>query len=506
MILILVFVLIVLLVIYTIVLNRNRPANFPPGPPRLPIVGSYLHILFADYKYSHLALLKLAKHYNTKVLGFYLGDTPAISTFDWDLTKECFVKNEFNGKGFGILSSARGQGKAQGIFFVEGQFWIDQRRFSLSTLRDFGFGRRLQCFEEVVGQQVKELVDLLQNKPIESDSDVHRNIGEVLVPDIFFGYFMNCMWYILSGSFHDQHDLRDLCRSAMGFQRCTDALGGLITLAPWVRHIAPKLSGYQAAVDDNYDMYLYCKKFVDEHLETYAEEHMRDFIDVYISKIKEHEAEGVVEGFHVEQLIFMVLDYMFPAGVAMGHSVNFVFGYLVNYPEIQQKMQQQIDEVVGQSRMPNLNDRINLPYVDAVIKETLRIEPANPISLGRVCTDDTTLGGYDIPQGTFVVPNVWHAHNDPKVWGDPENFRPERWLTEEGRLIKQDKTMGFGGGRRICAGETFARQTMFLFISSLLQHYSFGPCDNEPRVDLTDIIPGINMSLQNYWIKATPRT
>lgn len=60
----------------------------------------------------------------------------------------------------------------------------------------------------------------------------------------------------------------------------------------------------------------------------------------------------------MEQLIFMVLDYMFPAGVAMGHSVNFVFGYLVNYPEIQQKMQQQIDEVVGQSRMPNLNDRI----------------------------------------------------------------------------------------------------------------------------------------------------
>ncbi|XP_017769406.1 PREDICTED: probable cytochrome P450 304a1 [Nicrophorus vespilloides] len=496
-----------LFVIYLIKINRDRPENFPPGPPKLPVYGSYWYVLKENFQFAHRALDGLAKKYKTDILGFYLGDTPAVCTFSTELNKELLTKDEFYGKAESILTQARGNGKRIGIFFVDGMYWQDQRRFTLRHLRDYGFGRRSENFEQFTIDQIQHMMDLLLSDPRPEDKDICRAKGEVLMPDIVYGYFNNLMWYLLSGRSHDLKTCRDLSRAALGFQRAGDVLGGAISITPWLRHIAPTFFGYTSAVEDNRKMYVYCEEIVKEHMATYDADHHRDFIDDYIFEINKLESQGIYNtSFNVEQMTFIVMDFMFPAPIAMGHTTNFLFGYLVNYPEVQRKIQEEVDLVVGRGRLPCLDDRKNMHYTEATIREILRKEPANPLGLTRTSTADTTLGGYFIPKGTVVMTNVHSAHNDPKVWGDPENFRPERWIEADGTLTKKDQTLGFGAGKRVCGGETFARHTMFLFLSCLLQNFTFLPPKGEQKPDLSKRIFGINISLPDFWMYAEPRT
>jgi coumaroylquinate(coumaroylshikimate) 3'-monooxygenase len=87
-----------------------------------------------------------------------------------------------------------------------------------------------------------------------------------------------------------------------------------------------------------------------------------------------------------------------------------------------------------------------MPYVEASLRECLRILPVTPLGLPRRCVQDTTLGGYFIPENTIMWANIWSAHRDETIWKDPEEFRPERFLDEDGNLLKKDHTIGFGAG------------------------------------------------------------
>lgn len=87
----------------------------------------------------------------------------------------------------------------------------------------------------------------------------------------------------------------------------------------------------------------------------------------------------------------------------------------------------------------------SLPYVEATLREVMRRQILNPLGLGHRTTEDTTLCGFDIPKDSFVLTNLWSLHMDEAVWGDPQNFRPERFLDEQGLLIK-DQSMPFGAG------------------------------------------------------------
>jgi cytochrome P450 len=115
-----------------------------------------------------------------------------------------------------------------------------------------------------------------------------------------------------------------------------------------------------------------------------------------------------------------------------------------------------------------------------------------------------TFGWIFIPKDTIMLPCIWTAHKDKSVWGDnPEEFQPERFLDKDGNLLKKDNTLGFGAGKRLCAGETFARQNMFLIVSNILQSFTIKSPNGKPVV--LDVVPGINMSLKENWILVEPR-
>ncbi|KAK7460408.1 hypothetical protein VKT23_009129 [Stygiomarasmius scandens] len=142
---------------------------------------------------------------------------------------------------------------------------------------------------------------------------------------------------------------------------------------------------------------------------------------------------------------------------------------LVRYPEVQKQAQVELDGVVGTKRLPDFQDRENLPYIDAILKETQRIYPALPLSLDHCSMDDDFYNGYFIPKGTTVIGNAWAVLHDESIYPDPMEFKPERFLKQEGRPSPPDSGLyAFGFGRRICPGRFFALDAAWLAVACVL--------------------------------------
>ncbi|KAI0365185.1 CyP450 monooxygenase [Pilatotrama ljubarskyi] len=163
------------------------------------------------------------------------------------------------------------------------------------------------------------------------------------------------------------------------------------------------------------------------------------------------------------------------------------------YPEVQKKAQDELDGVVGRSRLPDLNDRSGLPYVNALVKELSRWHVVAPIGLARAALEDDEYNGYHIPRGTTVITNLWAYSRDPAIYPDPETFNPDRFL-KDGKLnsdARDPYSFIFGFGRRICPGRHLADASLFLTCAAILHVLSITPpldedgCPQELKAKMT---------------------
>lgn len=169
-------------------------------------------------------------------------------------------------------------------------------------------------------------------------------------------------------------------------------------------------------------------------------------------------------------------------------------------------MQEEIDEVVGNGRYPCLDDRKNLHFCEAAVREILRIETLVTTDVPHVALVDTQLKGYPAPQGTIIFPMLTALHDDKEIWGDPRNFRPARFLDEHGHLsLKKDFSLPFGAGKRLCAGETFARNMLFLFITAITQQFDYCLADGEKIPAPINNDCGVVLNAPDFWITIKSR-
>jgi len=150
--------------------------------------------------------------------------------------------------------------------------------------------------------------------------------------------------------------------------------------------------------------------------------------------------------------------------------------------DVQQRAHEEIDAVVGKTRLPDFTDRGSLPYVNAIVKEVLRWQPVLPLSIPHASTEDDMFRGYFIPKGSLVIGNTWSVLHDPVQYPDPEQFKPERFLTDDGKLdlnVQDPMLAAFGYGRRICPGRYFAENALYLIISCMLMSFDITPPVNE---------------------------
>lgn len=153
---------------------------------------------------------------------------------------------------------------------------------------------------------------------------------------------------------------------------------------------------------------------------------------------------------------------------------------LLNRKDVEKKILEEVEKVVGFSRLPSLKDKEDMPYSEACILEILRYTSVVPFAVPHECDRDMELDGYKIKKGSQVWVNLWDLHHDENVWGDPWEFRPERFLNEEGKLLEaghylRRHLLPFGAGRRICLAKQMAKNRLFLFITSLIQNFQMEP-------------------------------
>ena len=184
------------------------------------------------------------------------------------------------------------------------------------------------------------------------------------------------------------------------------------------------------------------------------------------------------------------------------NSLEWATYYLTRDPKVQAKVQAEIDAVIGFERLPSLSDRAHMVYTEATIAELLRMSSVIPLGILHQTTENETIGDYVIPKNTAVMSNIYAVHYDPDVWGDPENFRPTRWIDPEGKLKKVDELVSFSAGKRSCIGESLARIQLFLYITRILQCFDVRAVGKLPSEDGF----GITLAPQHFQVKFVHRT
>lgn len=168
--------------------------------------------------------------------------------------------------------------------------------------------------------------------------------------------------------------------------------------------------------------------------------------------------------------------------------LEWILARMVLHPEIQLKAQAEIDNIVGSSRVVSISDIPNLPYLQAIVKECLRVHPPGPLlSWARLAIHDVHVGDHFVPAGTTAMVNMWAITHDEKVWSEPEMFKPERFIDEDVSIMGSNlKLAPFGSGRRVCPGKAMGLATVHLWLAMLLQSFEWVPSDDKVAVDLSE--------------------
>ena len=169
-------------------------------------------------------------------------------------------------------------------------------------------------------------------------------------------------------------------------------------------------------------------------------------------------------------------------------TIEWAMTEMMHNREVMQKVQKELEDVVG---VNNIVEEFHLPklqYLDAVVKEALRLHPAAPLILPRRPTQSCTIAGYTIPKDTKIFVNIWAIQRDPQLWENPSEFKPERFLNEPDKfdfLGSNFQYLPFGSGRRICPGVPLAEKMMMYVLASLLHSFDWQATESK-EVDLSE--------------------
>ncbi|KZT24415.1 cytochrome P450 [Neolentinus lepideus HHB14362 ss-1] len=184
------------------------------------------------------------------------------------------------------------------------------------------------------------------------------------------------------------------------------------------------------------------------------------------------------------------------AGATISTAQVFILA-MAMHPEVQRRAQAEIDAVVGRSRLPDFSDRDSLPYINAVVKEVIRWQPAFPLGIPHASTADDEYCGYYIPKGSIIFGCSWSILHDPVAYPEPHKFIPERFLNKDGKLnpdVQDPNIAAFGYGRRICPGRYFVDDSLYSVISCILATFDIRPPTHRraPMSELQPVmLPGI---------------
>ncbi|XP_032047288.1 cytochrome P450 2C4-like isoform X2 [Aythya fuligula] len=427
---------VVLLVCVVCLLNfarwkiRSGKGKMPPGPAPLPILGNLLQVKPKDLAKT---LEKLSEEYGP-VFTVHLGSDPVVVLCGHDVVKEALIDrgDEFAARGRMPLGDRANEGL--GIIFSNNEGWLHVRRFALTTLRNFGMGKR--SIEERIQEETEHLLEELrktEKMPFDPTFMLSCTVSNVICSVIF-------------GKRYDYKDKK------------------FLSLMNNMNNIFEMLSSRWGQEKDNPN-----------------------------------------SSFHLKNLITTAFDLFIGGTETTSTTLRYGFLLLLKYPQIQEKVQEEIDRVVGRSRRPCVADRTQMPYTDAVAHEIQRFITLIPLSVPHAVTKDIYFREHFIPKGTTIFPVLSSVLYNSKEFPNPHEFNPGHFLNENGTFRKSELFMPFSAGKRICPGEGLARMEIFLFLTTILQNFTLKAVLKPEELSITPTLSGLGNVPPFYQLCALPR-
>ncbi|GMN31314.1 hypothetical protein TIFTF001_003203 [Ficus carica] len=453
-----------------------------PGPRGFPILGS-LHLMA---NLAHRRLASAASGIGAKrLMAYSLGETRVVITCDPDVAKEILNSSAFADRP--IKESAYSLMFNRAIGFAPyGVYWRTLRRIAATHMFS---PRQISASEEQRLRIANQLVAMIaRHYTYDHDQQYDRNPFQVraVLKQASLHNMMGSVFgrrYELASSNAESDDLSRLVEEGYELLGKLDWSDHL----PWIgsldlQRIRFRCSQLVPKVNR------FVSRIIQEHRANYKSGgNNHDFVDVLLSlngpdKLSDHD------------MIAVLWEMIFRGTDTVAVLIEWILARMVLHPDIQSKVHDELDRVVGISRPLTESDIASTVYLPAVVKEVLRLHPPGPLlSWARLAIIDTVVDGYHVPAGTTAMVNMWAITRDPQVWPDPLEFKPERFASGPGADV-EFSVMGsdlrlapFGSGRRACPGKALGLATVTFWVGTLLHEFKWVGSDHDP-VDLSEVL------------------
>ncbi|CAI9753452.1 unnamed protein product [Fraxinus pennsylvanica] len=494
-----------LLILYWKSRSKTRKNSAPPeAGGAWPIIG-HLHLIGGGSRLPHITLAEMADKYGP-LFTIRLGVRKTLVVSSWELAKELFTTWDVavSSRPKFLVSKHLSYNFAMFGFSPYGEYWRELRKLIAMELFS---PRRLDLLQPIrvseIEVAIKELYEYWNKKKDGS--------GRVLVEmkQWFADLNLNVVLRMVAGKRYfgatadgDKIEARH-CQKVM---RDFFHLAGIFVAAKTIPFLGwLDLGGYEKRMKETGQaMDKIVEKWLEEHKQKANTGSNQDFMDVMLSAI---EKSGLQD--YDPATITKATCTSLIAGGADTTTVMLVWAIslLLNNPHALKKAQQELDIHVGKERQVTESDISKLVYLQAIIKETLRLYPAGFLGGTREFSQDCKLSGYHIPKGTILIVNIWKLQRDPRAWSDPLEFKPERFLTTHKDFDVKGKNfelIPFGAGRRICPGTTFGIQMLNLVLANLLHAFELSTPFDE-KVDMSVSAGLTNMKVTPLDVILCPR-
>ncbi|PIA38272.1 hypothetical protein AQUCO_02800150v1 [Aquilegia coerulea] len=436
----------------------------PPGPPGWPIIGNLLDLGGAP----HHSLMSLSKKYGPVIwLRFGAVNTMVVSSAD--AAMELFKNHDLTFADRKTNEAMKVGGADQGsISLCEyGPYWRMLRRICATELFS---GKRIKDTETLRANCTDKLKKWICEEGQKKGSiEIARIVA--------LGSFNVIINATLSKDNIIDPQSKEGTEFVSSINRVTEFFGkpNVADFFPFLRWLDPQ------GVKKNIERAIvhplnFATGFVKERILQRQSGHItsrKDFLDVML-EFQGNEKDGEPTKISEENINLLIMELFISSTDSTSNTIEWAMSELLRNPNIMRNVQEELDQVVGQNRKVEESDIGKLHYLQAVVKETLRLHPPGPLLVPRRARKNTVFMGYSIPKETQVLVNVWAIGRDPVSWDDPLSFKPERFLNSSVDFKGQHfQFLPFGGGRRICAGILLAERILHLVLGSLIHSFEW---------------------------------
>ncbi|KAL1532960.1 cytochrome P450 71A1-like [Salvia divinorum] len=459
-----------------LLLLHKKPPRTPPGPRSLPVIGNLLHLATPT---PHVHLWRLSRTYGP-LMSLNLGSKPTIVVSSSQIAEQVMRTHDL---AFCSRPKLLGQHKLfyNGLdvaFAPYGHSWREMRKICVVHLLS---NKRVQSFRPVREEEVFRMT-----RELSGDSGRVANLSPIML-----GLTSTLICRIAFGKAESRRERFDeLMIEAQAMQA---GFAFVSDYFPWLGWV-DRLTGMIARLEQfSKDMDDFVEQLIREHLDSSWPHFMNpNILDLLIQLKKENSTSITLTWDHVKAIL---MDIFVAATDTSAATVIWAMTALVKNPVAMERLQREIRELVGDRTQVNEDDLPKLAYLNAVIKETLRLFPAAPLLLPRESMSDCKINGYTIPAKTLVFINAWAIARDPESWENPDEFVPERFLNSSIDILGTDfKVIPFGAGRRGCPGIAMGLATVELTLANLLHSFDWELPPGVSKEDIdTEVSPGLTM-------------